>query len=115
MGSVENMTLSYTDTLKDSDGEDHGEEYIHEMKIRQDLENLDVEDVLGVFLETIDKDMTMDRMESNLITAIQALQVYKTERIKRVLWLKDSWDFKKDQERRQKNKESVEAGVIKHD
>ena len=109
------MTLSYTDTLKDSDGNDHGEEYIHEMKIRQDMENLDVKDVLEVFLDTIDKDMTMDMMESNLITAIQALQVYKTERIERLLWLKSSWDFKKEQERQQKNKEPVEVGVMKHE
>jgi hypothetical protein len=109
------MTLSYTDTLKDSDGEDHGEEYIHDMKIREDLENLDVKDVLEVFLDTIDKDMTMDMMESNLISAIQALQVYESERIKRVLWLKDSWDFKEDQKRQQKNKEPVEVGVMKHE
>ena len=115
MGGVENMTLSYTDTLKDSDGEDDGEEYIHEMKIRQDLEKLDVKDVLEVFLDTIDKDMTMDMMESNLIRAIQALQVYERERIKRVLWLKDSWDFKEDQKRQQKNKESVEVGVMNHE
>ena len=109
------MTLSYSDTLRDSDGDDHGEEYIHKMKIRQDLENLDVKDVLEVFLDTIDKDMTMDMMESNLISAIQALQTYKTERIERLLWLKSSWGFKEDQERQQKNKESVEVGVMKHD
>ena len=109
------MTLSYTDTLKDSDGNDHGEEYIHDMKIREDLENLDVKDVLEVFLDTIDKDMTMDMMESNLIRAIQALQVYERERIKRLLWLKDSWDFKEDQKRQQKNKEPVEVGVMKHE
>ena len=107
------MTLSYSDTLKDSDGEEFGEEYIHEMKIRQDMENLDVKDVLEVFLDTIDKDLTMDMMESNLISAIQSLQIYKTERIERLLRLQSSWKFKKDQERQQKNKEFVEVGVMK--
>ena len=109
------MTLSYSDTLKDSDGEDHGEEYIHEMKIRQDLENLDVKDVLDVFLDMIDKDMTMDMMESNLISAIRTLQEYKTERIERMFWLKTSWDFKEEQKIRQEVKESEEVGVMKHE
>ena len=109
------MTLSYSDTLRDTDEESQGEEYIHELKIRQDIENLDVKDVLEVFLDTIDKDMTMDMMESNLISAIMTLQEYKTERIERLLRLKFSWDFKKDQERQQETKDSVEVGVVKHD
>lgn len=105
------MTISYSDNLKDTDGEKHGEEYTHELKVRQDMETLDVEDVLNVFLDTIDKDMTMDMMESNLIGAVRTIQDYKTERIKRLLGLKYSWDFKEGQERQQKNKESVEVEV----
>ena len=76
--------------------EEEFQELLYEKKIRQDLEELTVEDFILGMLDTIDKDTTVDMVEQNLLSAITQIQQYKTDRIKEILFLKHSWDFIRD-------------------
>jgi len=76
------------------------QEDIEEKEVRQDLEKLTVEDFIGTLLDTIDKDTTVDMIEQNLTSAIRTIQDYKTDRVKEILWMKSSWDFKEEQEKK---------------
>ena len=98
-------TFDISKDIRDSDFQG----YLEEKRVRQDLEKLTVEDFIGTLLDTIDKDTTVDMIEQNLISAVRTIQDYKTDRVKEILWIKSSWDFKKEQERKQKTSKTVEV------
>jgi len=81
--------------------EDDFQEYLNEKRIRQDLENLTVEDFIGSLLDTIDRDTTVDMIEDNLLRAVRIIQEYKTDRIMEILFMKLSCEFIEEQKRRE--------------
>lgn len=86
--------------------EDDFQECLNEKRIRQDIENLTVEEFISALLDTIDKDTTVDMIEDNLLRAIRMIQDYKTNRIERILFMKRSWDFIEDQKREDQRKKN---------
>ena len=73
-----------------------GEEFVKEKKYLQDINNLSAKDVLEILLHTIDKDMTMDMMEKNIMEAIDRINIVKFNRLQELLGIEYSWDFKKE-------------------
>lgn len=53
--------------------EDDFQECLNEKRIRQDIENLTVEEFISALLDTIDKDTTVDMIEDNLLRAIRMI------------------------------------------
>lgn len=88
-----------------------GEEFVKEKKYLQDINNLSVKDVLEILLHTIDKDMTMDMMEKNILEAIDRINIVKFGRLQELLGIEYPWDFKKEQEPKKKIEQSVNVEV----
>jgi len=93
------------DRIKDSSRKD----FIDDMKIREDLEQLTVEDFIDALLDTIDNNTTVEMIEDNLMGAASLIQEYKRERILKILLLKHSWYFieSEKQQKRRKNKNQL--------
>ena len=102
------MHYSTFDISEDMREEDF-QEYLNEKQIRQDLENLTVEDFIATLLDTIDKDTTVDMIESNLINAVRTIQDYKSDRIREILSMKHSWDYIKERKKKTSLKTEVKT------
>ena len=70
------------------------EDCLIEQEIRQDLENLTVDDFIDALADTIDKDTTGDMILQNLEEAYHRIRLYKNERIYELLFMKRSKIFR---------------------
>jgi len=106
------MHYSTFDMSKDMK-EDDFQEYLNEKRIRQDLENLTVDDFIASLLDTIDRDTTVDMVVDNLWSAREMINCYRCERIGDILNLKQSWEFIEEQKRREQRKQEESKIEVK--
>ena len=97
----------YISRFKPGDN-DTFDETLEEIKIREDIENLSVEDFIDALTSTITKDTTIDMILQNLERAYDVIIDYKRDRICNILFMKSTYAFLKEKEQKTKPVEVIE-------